>query len=71
MSNQVGVVIEKDKQGYYAYVPELPGRQSEGKTFEAVMANIHEARELYLETLTKKERKAGEAFQGNYALHIS
>ena len=58
MEQKVGVVIEKDAHGYYAHVPELPGCQSEGDSFEEVLANIREAIELYVETLTKKERKA-------------
>jgi len=56
MTYKVGIVIEKDDAGYYAYCPELEGCQSQGDTFEEVMANIHEAAELYLETLTEEER---------------
>ncbi|HEX7345078.1 MAG TPA: type II toxin-antitoxin system HicB family antitoxin [bacterium] len=58
MSAKVSVVIEKDEYGYYAYCPELEGCQTQGDTFEEVMANIKEAIELYLETLSKEERKA-------------
>ncbi len=57
MSYKVSVVIEKDEHGYYAYCPELEGCQSQGDTFEEVMANIKEAIELYLETLPEDERK--------------
>ncbi|MDH7605953.1 MAG: type II toxin-antitoxin system HicB family antitoxin [Melioribacter sp.] len=57
MSYKVGVVIEKDENGYYAYSPELEGCQTQGDTFEEVMRNIKEAIELYLETLPQKERK--------------
>ena len=49
---KVGVVIEKDEHGYYAFSPELEGCQSQGDTFEEAIANIREAIELYLETLT-------------------
>jgi predicted RNase H-like HicB family nuclease len=58
MSQKVSVVIEKDADGYYAYCPELPGCQSEAETFEEVMANIREAAELYLETLSDSEKKS-------------
>jgi predicted RNase H-like HicB family nuclease len=51
MSQKISVVIEKDAEGYYAYCPELPGCQSQGNSFENVLANIREAAELYLETL--------------------
>ena len=54
---KVGVVIEKDEHGYYAFSPELEGCQSQGETFEEAMANIREAIELYLETLTPLERR--------------
>ena len=57
MSQQINVVIEKDADGYYAYCPQLPGCQSQGNTFEEVMANIREAAELYLETLPPKQRR--------------
>jgi len=46
-------VIEKDEYGYYAYCPELEGAQSQGDSLEEVMANIKEAVELYLETLSE------------------
>jgi predicted RNase H-like HicB family nuclease len=56
MSQKISVVIEKDDEGYYAYCPELTGCQSQGETFEEVLANIREAAELYLETLSAEER---------------
>ncbi|MEJ7621662.1 MAG: type II toxin-antitoxin system HicB family antitoxin [Aquificaceae bacterium] len=49
------VVIQKDKHGYFAYCPELPGCHTQGDTFEEVVKNIKEAIELYLETLTEDE----------------
>ena len=58
MAYKVSIVIEKDDHGYYAYCPELEGCQSQGDTFEEVMANIKEAIELYVETLSEEERKA-------------
>jgi predicted RNase H-like HicB family nuclease len=57
MAQVINVVIEKDKDGYYAYCPALPGCQSQGDTFEEIMANIKEAAELYLETLSPEERQ--------------
>jgi predicted RNase H-like HicB family nuclease len=56
MAIKMNVVIEKDADGYCAYCPELPGCQTQGDTFEEVMANIREAAELYLETLSPEER---------------
>ena len=49
---KVSVVIEKDERGYYAFSPELEGCQSQGTTVDEAVANVREAIELYLETLT-------------------
>ncbi len=57
MSYKVNVVIEKDKYGYYAFCPELEGCQTQGDTIEEVLANVREAIELYLETLSEDEIK--------------
>ncbi|GBD95283.1 MAG TPA: type II toxin-antitoxin system HicB family antitoxin [Nitrospirae bacterium] len=57
MSRKVSVVIEKDDHGYYAYCPELEGCHTQGDSLEEVMANIKEAIELYLETLSEEEIK--------------
>jgi predicted RNase H-like HicB family nuclease len=58
MSHKVSIVIEKDDFGYYAYCPELEGCQTQGDTFEEAMANIKEAIELYLGTMSEEEIKA-------------
>ncbi|MDF5707478.1 MAG: type II toxin-antitoxin system HicB family antitoxin [Nostoc sp. S4] len=58
MSYKVSIVIEKDEYGYYAYCPELPGCQSQGDSLEEVRANIKEAVELYIETLSNSEKQA-------------
>jgi predicted RNase H-like HicB family nuclease len=57
MAHKVSVVLEKDEHGYYAWCPELQGCQSQGASFEEALANIREAIELYLETLTEDERR--------------
>ncbi|WP_297213163.1 MULTISPECIES: type II toxin-antitoxin system HicB family antitoxin [Thermodesulfovibrio] len=51
------VIIEKDEHGYFAYCPEFKGCMSQGDSFDEAMANIKEAIELYLETLTEEEKK--------------
>jgi len=58
MPYKVNVIIEKDEYGYYAYCPELEGCQTQGETLEEVLANIKEAVELYLETLSEDEIRA-------------
>lgn len=54
---KVSVVIEKDEDGYYAYCPQLEGCQSQGDTLEEARANIQEAIELYLSTLSEEEKR--------------
>ncbi len=58
MTGKLSVVIEHDADGYYAWCPELKGCQSQGETYEVALANIREAIDLYLETLTEDERSA-------------
>lgn len=50
------IVIEKDEHGYYAFCPALKGCHSHGDSLEEVLANIKEAMELYLETLTPEQK---------------
>lgn len=57
MSYKIDVVIEKDADGYYAYCPALKGCQTQGDTLEEVQANIKEAIELYLSTLSEEEKQ--------------
>ncbi|NWF66187.1 MAG: type II toxin-antitoxin system HicB family antitoxin [Campylobacterales bacterium] len=48
-------IIEKDENGYFAYVPELKGCVSCGDSYEEAVFNIKEATALYIESLDKKE----------------
>ena len=43
------IVVEKDKEGYFAYCPELQGCYTQGKTFEEVIKNIKDAIKLHIE----------------------
>jgi predicted RNase H-like HicB family nuclease len=43
MKKRYAIVIEKAPHNYAAYVPDLPGCISTGKTVEEVEHNIHEA----------------------------
>jgi predicted RNase H-like HicB family nuclease len=58
MTRKASVVIEKDEHGFYTWCPELKGCYSQGQTLDEAIANIREAIELYLETLTEAERSA-------------
>ena len=55
---QFNAIIEKDENGYFAYVPELKGCMSQGETFEEALNRITEAAELFLESLNEEERNA-------------
>lgn len=54
----MSVVIERDEHGCYAWCPELNGCHTQGATVEEALANISEAIERYIETLTEDERSA-------------
>ena len=60
MNSNISVVLIYDEEygGYVADVPQLPGCMSQGKTREEVLSNIHEAVELYVETLTAEEKSS-------------
>jgi predicted RNase H-like HicB family nuclease len=57
MSKRLNIIIEKDEFGYYSYCPDLEGCQTQGDSLDEVTENIKEAIELYLESLSQKERK--------------
>jgi len=46
---KISVVIEKDKDGYFAYCPELQGCYTQGETYEEVLENIKDAIKLHIE----------------------
>ena len=43
------VVIEKDKDGYFAYCPSLQGCYTQGDSYEEVINNIQDAIRLHIE----------------------
>ncbi len=43
------VIIEKDKDGYFALCPELQGCYTQGDTYEEVLENIRDAIRLHIE----------------------
>ena len=48
------IVIEEGENNYSAYVPDLPGCVSTGKTLEEVKKNMEEAIEFHLEGLKQE-----------------
>jgi predicted RNase H-like HicB family nuclease len=57
MNHTLQVIIEQDKDGYFAYVPELKGCHTQGDSMEEVMKHIKEAIDLYLSTLRPAEMR--------------
>ena len=43
------IIIEQDKDGYFAFCPELQGCYSQGETYEEVLMNIQDAIKLHLQ----------------------
>ena len=46
---KLSVVVEKDKDGYFAFCPELQGCYSQGEIYEEVLKNIKDAIKLHIE----------------------
>lgn len=51
------VVVERDKDGYFAYCPLLQGCYTQGDTYEEAIDNIKNAIRLHLED-REKERQS-------------
>jgi predicted RNase H-like HicB family nuclease len=55
MTCKLTPIIEQDKDGVFAYCPELKGCHTQGDTVEDALSNLREAAELYLDTLEVSE----------------
>ena len=51
------VVIEKDKNGYFAYCPLIQGCYTQGETYEEALENIKDAIKLHLEEIGASKQK--------------
>ena len=47
----VSVIVEKDKNGYFAFSPDFKGCYTQGDTYEEVIENIKDAIRLHIEDL--------------------
>ena len=64
-SKAFDVIVERDEDGWFiADVPALPGCHTQGKTKKAVLKNVREAIELYLEVMAEDKRKPRTGFVG-------
>jgi predicted RNase H-like HicB family nuclease len=57
MKGSLQIIIEEDKDGFFAYIPELKGCHTQGGSLEDVMKQIKEAARLYISTLRPAEMK--------------
>jgi predicted RNase H-like HicB family nuclease len=48
---RLSVIVEHDKDGYFAFSPEIQGCYSQADTYEEVMENIKDALRLHLEDI--------------------
>ena len=51
----VSVIVEKDKNGYFAFSPDLKGCYTQGDTYEEVIENIKDAIRLHIEDRIPQE----------------
>ncbi len=54
---KISVVVEKDKEGYYAYCPDFQGCYTQGDTYEEVIENIRDAVKLHIEDRLESKEK--------------
>ena len=47
--------IEKDKDGYFAFCPQLQGCNAQGATYEEVLENIKDVIKLHIEDIQDDE----------------
>ena len=50
-SYRFSVVIEKDKDGYFAFCPELQGCYTQGRAYEEVLENVEDAISLIVKDM--------------------
>ncbi len=68
----IQVVLEKTKSGSYsAFVPDLPGCISTGKSFQDVKNSITDAVEFHLEGMREDGDEIPEIFAGEYNLSFN
>jgi predicted RNase H-like HicB family nuclease len=64
------VVIEKTKENYSAYGPDLPGCVAAGQTVEEVQQRIREAMAWHLEGLTEDGKPVPPARAQSITIHL-
>ena len=57
MTYKTAVMIEQDEYGYYVYVPEWEGSETQSDSLDEVLPDIWEAVARYLETITEEKSR--------------
>lgn len=71
MERQLTAVYEKRKDWYVAYLEEIPGVNTQGKTMEEARVNLNDALQLFLEAnreLAKKDLSGKDVIEETFAL---
>lgn len=55
------VIVEQDRDGYYAFCPELQGCYTQGDTYEEVLHNLRDAIRLHVEDRLAKGEEIPQA----------
>jgi predicted RNase H-like HicB family nuclease len=61
------VVVEKDREGYFASCPELQGCYTQGDSYEEVMAEIKDVIKLHIEDIIE----SGEDIQQSESVSLT
>ncbi|OYD14624.1 HicB family protein [candidate division WOR-3 bacterium JGI_Cruoil_03_51_56] len=61
------IIIQKDKDGYFAYCPELQGCYTQGETYEEALVNLKDAIALHIQDRLKN----GETIPKSEILNIA
>ena len=66
------IVIESDKDGHFAFCPELQGCYSQGDTYEEALDNIKDAVKLHLQDRIKENEELPQVKQVSLStVHIT
>ena len=71
MKHRFTVIFEKEEEGgYHIFCPALPGCHTQSETIEEGIENIHEAVQLYVESLVEDGLLVPKSQQLTRSLHL-
>ena len=57
---KLSIIVEEDKNGYFAFCPELQGCYAQGETHEEAVQNIKDAIKLHIEDMLANNENPNE-----------